>query len=240
MNIEKLIKEFEERKTIIGNFQGYAVWWEDVKEIFEQLDEPEMGHADEAPRYVKNVLARLRELPLHNREVWLKAIMGEFEQDFSHAKWREGYEQGKFEGMVKREKVTIPQFVADWIEYCKFTHVDLQHALIVGDVYFYNYANQKDFSKLKEFLETENNQATFARAWIDGYEVEKEKRYRVKVKGVNEECEYLFFGELSNTWKFRSLGSFGELKKHHTRKELEDAGFGWVFDCPGIKIEEVE
>ena len=40
MNVKKLIKEFEERKTIIGNFQGYAVWWEDVKEIFEQLDEP--------------------------------------------------------------------------------------------------------------------------------------------------------------------------------------------------------
>ena len=138
------------------------------------------------------------------------------------------------------EKVKVPQFVASWIEYCKFTHVNLQHALIVGDVYFYNYANQKDFSKLKEFLETENNQATFARAWLDGYEVEKEKRYLVKVKGVNEECECLFFGELSNTWKFRSLGSFGELKKHHTRKELEDADFGWVFDCEGIEIEEVE
>ncbi|HEW4864693.1 TPA: DUF1642 domain-containing protein, partial [Streptococcus pneumoniae] len=41
MNVKKLIKKFEERKTIIGNFQGYAVWWEDVKEIFEQLDEPE-------------------------------------------------------------------------------------------------------------------------------------------------------------------------------------------------------
>lgn len=79
-------------------------------------DEPETGHADEAPRYVKNILARLRELPLHDREVWLKAIMGEFEQDFSHAKWREGYEQGKLEGMVEREKVKVPQFVADWIE----------------------------------------------------------------------------------------------------------------------------
>ena len=33
------------------------------------------GHADEAPRYVKNILARLRELQLHDREVWLKAIM---------------------------------------------------------------------------------------------------------------------------------------------------------------------
>ena len=72
------------------------------------------------------------------------------------------------------------------------------------------------------------------------YEVEKEKRYVVKIKGVNEECECLVFGELSNTWKLRSIGSFGELKKHHTRKELEESGFGWVFDCEGIEIEEVE
>lgn len=208
----------------------------------EQLDEPEMDHADEAPRYVKNVLARLRELPLHNREVWLKAIMGEFEQDFSHAKWREGYEQGKFEGMVKREKVTIPQFVADWIEYCKFTHVDLQHALIVGDVYFYNYANQKDFSKLKEFLETENNQETFARAWLDGYEVEKEKKYKVVLLNYND-------GHL-NLVNVRTLGEniifftkktqFEPRSLELTKAEIISSGFGWVFDCPGVQIEEVK
>ena len=71
-----------------------------VLDLVKQLDEPETGRADEAPRYVKNVLARLRELPLHNREVWLKAIMSEFGQDFSNAKWREGYEQGKLEGAL--------------------------------------------------------------------------------------------------------------------------------------------
>ncbi|KXU11986.1 putative phage protein [Streptococcus oralis] len=26
----------------------------------------------------------------------------------------------------------------------------------------------------------------------------------------------------------------------HTRKELEDADFGWVFDCEGVEVEEVE
>lgn len=34
-----------------------------------------------------------------------------------------------------------------------------------------------------------------------------------------------------------------ENKKHKTkftRKELEEADFGWVFDCEGIEIEEVE
>ena len=204
-----------------------------VLDLVEKLDEHEDGHADEAPRYVKNILARLRELPLHDREVWLKTIMGEFEQ-FSRAKWREGYEQGKVEGLIEREKVIVPQFVADWIEYCKITHVDLEHALIVGDVYFYNYANQKDFSKLKEFLETENNQETFARVWLDGYEVEKEKQYTVRLKNTDD---YLV---KTNNDDYRFYNNIYTNRRKHTRKELEQAGFGWVFDCPGVEVEEVE
>lgn len=130
------------------------------------------------------------------------------------------------------QKVTIPQFVADWIEYCKFTHVDLQHALIVGDVYFYNYANQKDFSKLKEFLETENNQETFARAWLDGYTVEKEKRYTVKMRTTKQPLFY-------NSLEKRLFFSLGELATQFTHKELEDAGFCEVFDSPLFEVEEV-
>jgi len=190
---------------------------------------------DEKPRYLRNVLARLRELPEHDREVWLKGIMDEFELDFSHAKWREGYEQGKFDGAVeakKSNKVIIPQFVAKWIDYCKFTHVDLQHALVVGDVYFYNYANQKDFSELKEFLETENNQKLFARAWLDGYDVEQEKRYEVSIKASGQ---YLARTKLKEI-KFMYNGACS----HLTRKELEDAGFGWVFDCEGVEVQKVE
>ena len=141
----------------------------------------------------------------------------------------------EYEKMTKPEpqKPVIPQFVVDWIKYCKFTNVNLQNALLVGDVYFYNYANQNDFSKLKEFLKTENNQENFARAWLDGYEVEKEKRYTVKIKAVNQ---YLvknpdeeFLGFLQS-----------RLKSKFTRKELEDAGFGWVFDCEGVEVQEVE
>lgn len=246
MNKQELIEYCESLKGNLNKFINGV----DVDKIIaniEQLDEPETGKADEAPRYVKNILARLRELPLHDREVWLKAIMAEFEEEFSHAKWREGYEQGKFEGewvgnqlkdadKIRQElnKPVIPQFVADWIEYCKFTHVDLQHALIVGDVYFYNYANQKDFSKLKEFLETDNNQETFARAWLDGYTVEKEKRYKVTlsngqplVKPFNRPNIYFSQNILDLNYKA-------------TKKELEEADFGWVFDCEGVEIEEVE
>lgn len=150
------------------------------------------------------------------------------------------------------EKVTIPQFVASWIEYCKFTHVNLQHALIVGDVYFYNYANQKDFSKLKEFLETENNQATFARAWLDGYEVgvEEEKKYKIKLLNRNDGDLYLVNqnADLANQYGhfspvvllFTKCTNFSKKCYELTKKEVVSYDFGWVFDCPGIKIEEVK
>lgn len=137
------------------------------------------------------------------------------------------------------QKVKIPQFVADWIEYCKFTHVDLQHALIVGDVYFYNYANQKDFSKLKEFFEVKGNQELFTRAWLDGHEVEKEPKYTVKIKAINCATKYLVFGELSGSWFFAE-GKYGNVLTKYTRKELEDAGFGEVFNSPLFEVEEVE
>ncbi|MDU2138649.1 MAG: DUF1642 domain-containing protein [Streptococcus mitis] len=226
-------------------------------------DEPETGHADEAPRYVKNILARLRELPEHDREVWLKAIMSEFEQDFSHAKWREGYEQGKFDGAwvgnqlkdadkvrCELNKAKIPQFVADWIKYCKNTGVNLYNALEMGDLYFYNYANQKDDLKLKEFFETDTNQDLFARAWLDGYEVEEEKKYKITLLNRNDGDLYLVnqnpnladkYGHFSPVvLLFTKSTNFSEKCYKLTKKDVVANGFGWIFFCPGIEIEEVE
>lgn len=198
--------------------------------LIEQLDEPETGHADEAPRYLKNILARLRELPLHNREVWLKVIMSEFKQDFSHAKWREGYEQGKLEGMAEREKVKVPQCVADVIEGAREQSPELEDAL------HYTWGNgTKEFT---EWYNKKSNRDLFARAWLDGYEVEEEKRYLVKVKGMSEENTYLTF-RFGHTWMLSNFEECEEFRLHHTRKELEEAGFGWVFSCEGIEMEEV-
>ena len=131
------------------------------------------------------------------------------------------------------QKPVVPQYIAEWIDYCKMRKISLAHALYRSD-------ESVDKRVFRWVVDKLDNQETFAKAWLFGYKIEKEKRYVVKVKGVNEECECLFFGELSNTWKFRSLGSFGELRRHHTRKELEDAGFGWIFSCEGIEVKEVE
>lgn len=138
------------------------------------------------------------------------------------------------------QKVTIPQFVADWIKYCKNTGVTLVRALLVEEIDLYNYANQKDYKKLKEFLKVKDNQEAFACAWLDGYEVAKEKRYIVKVKGAEEGYNYLNCRISLNEYFFSGESEPLDFRVKHTREMLEKAGFGWVFDCPGIEIEEVE
>ena len=143
------------------------------------------------------------------------------------------------EQLDELQKVQVPQFVADWIKYCKNTNVTLVRALLVEEVDFYNYANQKDSKKLKEFLRVKDNQEAFARAWLDGYEVEK-KRYMVRMKGVNDYGCYLNKGLLSKKYFWESKSEIGGCRTKHTRKQLEEDNFGWVFDCPGIEIEEVK
>lgn len=228
MNKKELIERIKNLSFIYIHNEPYLNK-EVVLEFAKHLDEPETGHADEAPRYVKNILARLRELPVHDREVWLKAIMGEFEQDFSHAKWREGYEQGKVEGMVERDKVTIPQFVAEHIEWAKKEDFHLLGAM-----------NRENFDKkLEDWFYTDDNMELFARAWLDGYEVE-EKRYLVTIKGIVSNFMVLKHNINEDTWYMSNKINYTDLKAYHTKKELEDAGFGWVFDCEGIEVEEVQ
>lgn len=234
MNKQEFIERMKSLKNLFGNKSEY-VKIDFVIELASELDEPEAGHADEAPRYVKNILARLRELPLHDREVWLKAIMGEFEQDFSRAKWREGYEQGKVEGLIEREKVTVPQFVADWIEVCK---EHLTSSLYLAMTPSFLKANNQSF-ELILWIKKKENQEIFALAWINGYEVEKEKRYLVKAKGVYfNSC--LIFEKTNKKWLFSSAYEIDHQRGHHTRNELEAGGFLEVFNSPLFEVEEVE
>lgn len=171
MNVQRLIDKFEERKTIIGNFQGYAVWWEDVKEILEQLDEP--------------------------------------------------------------EKVKVPQCVADWIEYLKKCSGTLYGSTVPYSYYGRAIIDDFEGDVIEALGWIRNNSEAYARAWLDGYEVEEEKKYFVKLKAVDQ---YLVSVKDEDFLGFLQ----SRLRSKFTRKELEDANLGWVFDCPGIEIEEVE
>ena len=234
MNKQELIKEFEEIGIHGLNMFGTVVKGiptETAIDLIKQLDEPETGHADEAPRYLKNILARLRELPLHNREVWLKVIMSEFKQDFSHAKWREGYEQGKLKGMVERKKVKVKKFVADWYEENK----DSFEFNVWDWIAFRDEAKKLENREFNNWINNsrENPIQTLVNMHQFGYEVDEEKRYLVKIKASGQ---YIMNNPDENAVFFYSSRAYSKL----TRKELEEAGFGWVFDCPGIEIEEVE
>ena len=137
------------------------------------------------------------------------------------------------------QKVTVPQFVADWYEEYKddfegelFRCVDL----ITRDF------EDGDLSEFEEwFIDGKTKPfQTLVNMYQFGYTVEKEKRYFVKMKGISSNMCYL--NRVGNKWIIAGIDEHTGMNIYtkHTRKELEQDNFGWVFDCPGIEIEEVE
>ena len=128
---------------------------------------------------------------------------------------------------LEEPKTKVPQFVADWIEECKENNIiSLSGA--------FEYAKEEVDTWLSDW----KNQETFARAWLDGYEVEKEKRYLVKMKNAyyNKYPQFLCETDNGIFW----AAEIDLRKTKFTRKELKQSGFGWVFECPGMEVEEVE
>lgn len=134
------------------------------------------------------------------------------------------------EQLDEPQKPVVPQIVANYIEYTKVNEWDLLEAM--DDV---AYEDDKDLRKW-----CNNNMENFALAWINGYTIEKEKRYYVKAKKIADGCNYLNCRTSINEWSFAGISEPIDYRTRHTHKQLEQAGFGWVFDCPGIEIEEVE
>lgn len=73
----------------------------------------------------------------------------------------------------------------------------------------------------------------------DLLEERKEKRYIVKMKGLNEYRSYLNYDSIDDEWYFTDAKNGPAVGTHHTRKQLEEAGFGWMFDCKGLEVDEV-
>nr|DAN80855.1 MAG TPA: Protein of unknown function (DUF1642) [Caudoviricetes sp.] len=100
--------------------------------------------------------------------------------------------------------------------------------------------NGTELKGLSEEFRNIENRKRLIRAILFGYEVKKEKRYIIKVKGVPDGAKFLKYAKVTQEWYFGMKGFYSDGKIRHTRKQLEEANFGWVFDCPGIEIEEVE
>lgn len=122
---------------------------------------------------------------------------------------------------IDTKKVTVPQYVADWIEEAKKEGYSIFGAI-----------NKAPKGEVEGWIELQNVEI-FAEAWVNGYEVEKEKWYTVKMRATKQPLFY-------NNMYEKIFFSLGELATRFTRKELEGAGLGWVFDCPGVEVEEVE
>lgn len=126
----------------------------------------------------------------------------------------------------KPQKPVVPQYIADFITEQKKHGLTLSYSI--------------DASMSDGVAEWYwDNPELFARAWLDGYEVEKEKRYYIRLKNVDKNYNYLTCIKHLNAWALTEIKRDKKFRTEHTRKELEQAGFGWVFDCPGIEIEEV-
>ncbi|HHG8187616.1 phage protein [Streptococcus pneumoniae] len=122
------------------------------------------------------------------------------------------------------EKVKVPRFVAEWIEEARKACKD------VVELFEFDFTNDE----VRKWFMQERPFDLVARAWLDGYEVEEEKRYLVTLKNrqplvKSQSGSTLYFSQDITARNYKG-----------TQKELEDANFGWVFDCEGIEIEEVE
>lgn len=217
---------------VYGSFDGFTYSTDDLPRIVVVLDD---GERVEVPKEcvinadqmvnkkkikLKDVIARIKSIDLDSQEVWLNEILNELGSDYGSLKYRAGYEQGRFDGAMEHEKVTIPQFVADYIDFKKTYDFQVYEAMRVIEDH-YDKRVQEWFYK--------GNIETFARAWLDGYTVEKEPKYTVKFKATKQ---YLSNDEIGVHFdpSFRS---------NFTKSDLEKLGLGWVFDCEGMEVEKV-
>ena len=139
---------------------------------------------------------------------------------------------------ITPKKVQVKQFVADWYEENKNSF-----EFNVWDwIAFRDEAKKIENREFNNWINDsrENPIQTLVNMHQFGYEVEEEKRYYVRFKWIEDSYSYLTLIKHLHAWTLSNIKLDKKFRIAHTRKELEEAGFGWVFDCPGIEIEEVE
>ncbi|HEM5299102.1 MULTISPECIES: DUF1642 domain-containing protein [Streptococcus] len=124
------------------------------------------------------------------------------------------------------QKVEVPAFIDSYIRYAKAEGMSLFIAM--------------DNAQNKESEWIIKNEDIFTRAWLFGYQVEKERLYTVEVPSITDGMNMLHHSD--NDWYFDEdiNNSTSGDSRYHTKFDIEQAGFGWVFNCSGVKVVEVE
>lgn len=124
----------------------------------------------------------------------------------------------------------VPQYVADWYE-------DNKGNL---DYNLWNYIMDWEDTEEDSFKRWVNSSKDAFQTIINmhqfGYEIKEEKKYLVKIKGDIQE-NILVYGYGVKRYFFSSY-MYGNRRNYHTKEELEEAGFGGVFDSPLFEVEE--
>lgn len=136
------------------------------------------------------------------------------------------------------EKPVVPQYVADWYEGHKDEFEINLYREVCRSEENYDRGGLTNFQKwlisgkVSPFSVLVNMHQF-------GYEVEEEPRYTVRIKGRLGQYlgKYYLNNEELTPQFIRTLKGEGSV---FTRTELETSGFGWVFDCEGIEVKEVE
>ena len=137
-------------------------------------------------------------------------------------------------------KPVVPQCVADWYEGHKDEFEINLYREVCRSEENHECGSLTDFQKWLISGKT-NPFSVLVNMNQFGYEVEKEPRYAVSIKGIKVDKGFLNYDRFSNTWSFEDDATVVDrFRAIHTRKELEKAGFGEVFDNPMFEIEEVE
>ena len=126
-------------------------------------------------------------------------------------------------------KPVIPWYIADYLEKVKSE----------GDLTVVGAVNEAPEGRVGDWLILERVNI-FAQAWVNGYKVEGEPKYTVEFKGIDDNYKFLNYGTSFKDWTFDDGKGAKGVRVAHTRKELEDANFGWVFNCEGVEVKEVE
>lgn len=179
---------------------------------------------------VKELIEKIEALPAHN------------------ARYRPWIDKKIVLGLVRQldepQKVKVSEEEAKFLETFDFNcEIDvttaLYHVSRVGYGYYLTDNNDIKLKDLSEEFKELENRKRLIKAILDGYEVEKEKRYTVTVKGDIKE-KLLVYGKTVKRYFFTKDYDLYNVIYSHTRKQLEEAGFGEVFNSPLFEIEEVE